>query len=59
MYLDGEIDKTKCIELIKRNTRRYSKRQMTWFNSNKDITWFKTNYKIEDVVKCIDNLITD
>lgn len=32
---------------------------MTWFKSNKNIIWFKTNYKIEEVVKCIDDLITD
>ena len=40
MYLDGEIDKKKCIEMIKRNTRRYSKRQMTWFNKMKSVKWF-------------------
>ena len=30
MYLDGGIDKEEAIELIKRNSRRYAKRQMTW-----------------------------
>lgn len=35
MYLDGKIDKTECIEMIKRNTRRYSKRQMTITSSDK------------------------
>jgi len=32
---------------------------MTWFNSNNNIIWFKINYKIEDIVKCINNLIGD
>jgi len=40
MYLDGEIDKKTCIEMMKRNTRRYSKRQMTWFNKMKSVKWF-------------------
>ena len=58
-YLDGKSNLDHAINEIKKNTRRFAKRQMTWFNSNKDITWFKTNYKIEEVVKCIDDLITD
>ena len=49
MYLDGEIDKQKCIEMIKRNTRRYSKRQMTWFNKMENIKWF---YNTEEKIIC-------
>ena len=58
-FLDGKSNLDQAINEIKKNTRRFAKRQMTWFNSNKNITWFKTNYKIEDIVKCIDDLITD
>lgn len=32
-YLEGRTDKYTCMELIKRNTRRYAKRQITWFRS--------------------------
>lgn len=39
-YLDGRINKEEAIELIKRNTRRFSKRQMTWFNKDPEIHWF-------------------
>lgn len=39
-YLDNEISLEKAIELIKRNTRRYAKRQMTWFRKDKRIKWF-------------------
>lgn len=39
-YFDGELTLEKAIELIKRNSRRYAKRQLTWFNKNKKITWF-------------------
>lgn len=40
-YLDNEIPLERAIELIKRNTRRYAKRQMTWFNADKRIQWFQ------------------
>ena len=39
-YFDGVISKEEAIELIKRNSRRYAKRQMTWFRRDKDIRWF-------------------
>lgn len=42
-YLDGEISIDRKIELIKRNTRRYAKRQMTWFNADKRIEWLSIN----------------
>lgn len=37
-YLDGKITLEEAIELIKRNTRRYAKRQITWWRRDKDIT---------------------
>ena len=42
-YLDDEISLDRAVELIKRNTRRYAKRQMTWFNADKRIEWFDIN----------------
>ena len=39
--LDGNYDKTEAIRLLKRNSRRYAKRQLTWFSSDKEITWFR------------------
>ena len=44
-YLDGEITLERAIELIKRNTRRYAKRQLTWFYGDKRITWFNIENK--------------
>jgi tRNA dimethylallyltransferase len=38
-YLEGDISLDTCVELIKRNTRRYAKRQLTWFRAEKDIRW--------------------
>jgi len=35
-YLDGTLSLPEAVELIKRNTRRYAKRQMTWFRNQED-----------------------
>lgn len=42
-YLDGAYDKTEAIRLLKRNTRRYAKRQLTWFKKDPEFTWFHPN----------------
>lgn len=39
-YFDGNISLDKAISLIKQNSRRYAKRQYTWFNHQMDIHWF-------------------
>jgi len=39
-YLEGEWNLEFAVEKIKTNTRRYAKRQITWFNKDKDIFWF-------------------
>ena len=40
-YIEGVISKEEAINLIKRNTRRYAKRQMTWFKKLDDINWIE------------------
>ena len=44
-YFDNEISKEEAIELIKKNSRHYAKRQYTFFNHQMDVKWFETNYK--------------
>jgi len=39
-YLDGRINLDEAVHLIKRNSRRYARRQLTWFKRDKEITWF-------------------
>lgn len=39
-YIDGDITLETAVELIKQNTRRYAKRQITWFKKNPDTEWF-------------------
>lgn len=40
-YLSGECSLEEAIRLIKRNTRHYAKRQLTWFNNESDIIWLE------------------
>ncbi len=40
MYFDGRVDKQEAIRLLKRNSRRYAKRQLTWFKKNPETVWF-------------------
>ncbi len=42
-YFRGEMNLEDCIELIKRNSRRYAKRQITWFKNKMEATWFEVN----------------
>jgi len=51
-YFDGKTSKEKAIELIKRNTRRYAKRQLTWWGKDKDIKWFKPEQIREIIDYC-------
>ena len=39
-YFNGEITETQAIELIKRNSRRFAKRQLTWWAKDHTINWF-------------------
>jgi tRNA dimethylallyltransferase len=53
-YFDGNISKEEAIELIKRNSRRYAKRQMTWIRRDNEIAWFAPD-NISEIVKHIDS----
>ena len=53
-YLSREYSYDKAIEKIKTNSRRYAKRQLTWFNSNKSINWFIDKYDISEIIKLIE-----
>lgn len=58
-YFNGNISLDEAKELIKRNTRRYAKRQFTWFNNQmKDIKWFNVNYdNFYDTIREIENYL--
>ncbi len=58
-YFNGNISLDEAKELIKRNTRRYAKRQFTWFNNQmKDIKWFNVNYdNFHNTIKEVENYL--
>ncbi|MBR5361459.1 MAG: tRNA (adenosine(37)-N6)-dimethylallyltransferase MiaA, partial [Lachnospiraceae bacterium] len=39
MYLNGEVNLDEAISLIKRDSRHYAKRQLTWFNREHNLIW--------------------
>jgi len=59
-YFDGVISLDDCIEKLKQESRRYAKRQITWFKRNKDINWFfpdETNF--ESLLSDCNELVED
>ena len=50
-YLKGEVDLNSAVELLKQNTRRYAKRQISWFKANSDVKWFDIQEKSFDKIK--------
>ena len=52
-FLEGEYDKDEAVRLLKRNSRRYAKRQLTWFRRYDDIHWFEPTElnSMKDLIK--------
>jgi len=57
-FIDGKYDNLEMIRLLKRNSRRYAKRQMTWFKKDESITWFHPN-NAEEIIKFIEDKIKE
>jgi tRNA dimethylallyltransferase len=55
-YFEGKISKEKAIELIKRNTRRYARKQITWFRNDPDVTWFNSG-ETKQLIKFIESVL--
>jgi len=53
-HFSGEYDLEEAIRLIKRNTRRYAKRQLTYWNRDKSIQWFHPSQKTEILEKILE-----
>jgi tRNA dimethylallyltransferase len=56
-YFDNEIALEFAIEEIKKNTRRFAKRQLTWFKRNPETKWFEYDVNKEEIVEFINNKI--
>ncbi|NNL15785.1 MAG: tRNA (adenosine(37)-N6)-dimethylallyltransferase MiaA [Flavobacteriaceae bacterium] len=53
-YINGEWTLEFAISEIKKNTRRFAKRQLTWFRKDKEIVWFDYETEINEIIKVIE-----
>lgn len=57
-YFDGEISKEEAIDLIKKNSRHYAKRQFTFFKNQMDIKWFNVDFEnFDNTIKEVEKYI--
>lgn len=49
-FIDGEKSLDECVEKLKQETRRYAKRQITWFKRNKEINWYYPDEQNYDII---------
>ena len=52
-YLENKINLEEAIDKIKTNSRRYAKRQLTWFKSNKKVNWYSYDYDLKVILNMI------
>ncbi len=57
-YFDNIISREKAIELIKRNTRRYARKQLTWFRNDTEMNWFEPS-QTSEIITFIENRISE
>jgi tRNA dimethylallyltransferase len=55
-FMDGQYDREEAIRLLKRNSRRYAKRQLTWFKRDPDMKWFGPD-DIDGIVEYINSSV--
>lgn len=53
-YFEGRTGYNEAVELIKRNSRRYAKRQLTWFRRDGEVRWFAPG-QLDEMIACIDS----
>jgi tRNA dimethylallyltransferase len=53
-YLDGKISLEASVEILKQNSRRYAKRQLTWFRNKMNVEWFDMSASLEAEKKFAD-----
>ena len=55
-FIDGQYDREEAIRLLKRNSRRYAKRQLTWFKRDEAIRWFDAE-NIEPIIQYVNDCV--
>ncbi len=53
-YLEGKYDRVEAIRLLKRNSRRYAKRQLTWFKRDPEMSWLRPD-QVNGMIELIGN----
>ena len=56
-YIEDKYSLDECISEIKKNTRRYAKRQLTWFKSIDNVEWITPDYNFEKIIAYLNSLI--
>ena len=58
-YIDGKCIYEEAVETLKKNTRNFAKRQLTWFRREEDVTWLNHENFGNDKDKILDFILTD
>lgn len=56
-FIDGECSLEEAVDLIKRNTRKYARKQLTWFRRDQEIKWFEPE-QVQQIIEYIDQKMT-
>ena len=56
-YLDGEIPLEEAVRIIKRDTRHFAKRQLTWFRRERDVIWIDRQEIGQEEEKIVDYML--
>jgi tRNA dimethylallyltransferase len=54
-YMEKKYSREEAIRLLKRNSRHYAKRQLTWFKKDQEIKWTRPDEVLKEVTKEVDN----
>jgi tRNA dimethylallyltransferase len=58
LHLDGDITLDEAVDLIQRNTRKYARKQLTWFRRDQQISWFEPE-QIQDMINYVDQKMNE
>lgn len=58
-YIEGDCSLDEAVEEIKKNTRRFAKRQGTWFRKNRHITWVDYDLPLNAIIEILSNKLTE
>lgn len=56
-YLDGEISLEEAVRILKRDTRHFAKRQLTWFRREREVTWIDRQAFLQDHEKILEYIM--